>query len=875
MNKQRCGLGFLISILLLSPQIGTVRGGEDFVLGGEMEYRRLRGNFVVCKQYRTLLGTFLTDLQGKDLRRLSYLYGPEVSPRFSPDGQRILFNSTRGGRVGVWIMDRQGKNQKRVCDGDQGDWFPDGTRIVLRREGRIVERVLATGQERVLSPPGWDSCSFPACSPEGQKILFVAEVEGQEGLFVLTRGRREAKCLVRAETLSAPRWSPEGKRIAYQRGAHLWVMDAEGKHARQLTTAGGIQRFPVWAPDGTAIAYSQGPSLKGPWRICVTSADGSQTVPIPKRNALSVLNPDWGPEEGLRTAPAASVLWPAPRLAVWDTGQFLPALPADWEAFLREKKGWKPLPVGLKEPHRLQGGVVIENEWAVFLLCGKEVSALLLAKPLTKRAAGVGLIPLAEQEEAKQVEALRVLRYGGEEAVVELASRSASGQVVRTAWRIFGSRPLIEVRPLWGAERLRLRARLHFLVVPDRFANDLVLDPHAYPNARCTLPSEPLLLGFLRAGDRMLLLVCPAARQRAELGPPQEDYFPHLTLSFARRSLFLALLAGDRIWYEERFSPPRREERVKFRWEKPFSATWRLAVRGEGKHYSNMFAEKPSACFDGKRAFLQKGEDFAANVDLALIYLYGRTENTPLDTLTPLDLIYDALGLKPGREILDEEGLTAYRTAAGWTTWSDLPRTIESLRYLFNRRLEVQERVYVGHLCDDLQPFIEGLDQRLGEYRDFAAKVERLCQTASREAPTAAKFTEGIAPIRQQLAELGQQQGRLKRAAEVAAYCRQIKQLTAAESPDNRSRFEALSRNIREVVGPREEMLRTYRRLAKELRDRAGWAAVRQPELIELAEGIRKLARAVLRNRYYIEGDWRGENYEVPPYWLGPRPWEK
>ena len=73
---------------------------------------------------------------------------------------------------------------------------------------------------------------------------------------------------------------------------------------------------------------------------------------------------------------------------------------------------------------------------------------------------------------------------------------------------------------------------------------------------------------------------------------------------------------------------------------------------------------------------------------------------------------------------------------------------------------------------------------------------------------------------------------------------------------------------------PREEMLKDYRKLAIELHDTAGTALLADPALAGLAESIRALCQGVLRNRFYTENDWRGEDYRVPSFWFGPRPYE-
>ncbi len=195
----------------------------------------------MCKECLTVRGTFLTDVHGKDVSRLNYLCGEEVDPRFCPADERILFTSTRGGTPGLWSTNRDGRQPTRICDGDQGDWFPDGRRIALRRQGQIIERSVESGRETLRSPAGWKSCRWPACSVDGRKVLFVASDGGKEWLLLATPGETAPKRLAGGDLLGAA-VGAGGNRIVYQDGAHLWMIDADGRNRCQLTTAGGIQR---------------------------------------------------------------------------------------------------------------------------------------------------------------------------------------------------------------------------------------------------------------------------------------------------------------------------------------------------------------------------------------------------------------------------------------------------------------------------------------------------------------------------------------------------------------------------------------------------------------------------------------------------------
>ena len=820
------------------------------------------GVFLVCKEYGTVRGTFVTSVRGRDMTRLNFLFGEDVNPRFSPADDRVLFTSARGGTPGLWTMNRNGEDRKRICDGDQGDWFPDGRRIAVARRGRIFVRSLASGEETPVSPAGRKSCSSPACSPDGRKVLFLARDGAEDALCLVTLGQPEPKRLAEGEIFGSPRWAPEGQRIVYQHGAHLCMIDADGSNRRQLTTSGGIQRRPAWSPDGTAIAYCQGPGPDGPWQMAVIHSDGTRRRSIPPGDARSVLCSDWGLERpGQKAEPKGTGLRPAPRIQLWKIDQPPTAPHPDWRAFCRERKGWGAVPAEKALRESLRGGCAVENQDAVLLLLPGMPGPVLIPKPSLQGPIEFTLLD-RQGRKAGPVESIRLLTCGADEAALESSAQSA-GEPVKAAWAIGGSRALVQVTPRENAGKLRVDVPMQCIVLPDRFANDLVVDPEALSQPRAVLPWAPLVTALCGNGSGMFVLVCPGQGQRAELRKDQGPSFAGADVAFENRGLYAGAIAQERSWHLERFGSKGPADPLRFQWRMPCPAAWRLAVQGEGQRFSTFFCDKESSYFDKKDVLFRKGKAFSAAVRLGAIYLCGRTAATPPDTLTPVDLVRDAIGLASTAQALDEEGVTGYRKAARTTTWAELSATVESLRYLFERQIEVQDSVYAGHLCDDLPRFVEGMDQRLKEYADFARQIEATRETLKNALPASAKFWE-----------LERQHRALNSPEELLPLATKIKQLTARESGTNREEFEKCCRAIRRVVEPREELLNAYRKLAIEVRDAAGIAPLAHPELLGPAERIRALCQGVLRNRLYAEADWRGEDYRVPAFWLGPRPYQ-
>jgi dipeptidyl aminopeptidase/acylaminoacyl peptidase len=58
---------------------------------------------------------------------------------------------------------------------------------------------------------------------------------------------------------SGPRWAPNGSRIAYLDDGNLWIMNANGSHKRQITSAapGLTDGRPTWSPGGRYLAFVQ------------------------------------------------------------------------------------------------------------------------------------------------------------------------------------------------------------------------------------------------------------------------------------------------------------------------------------------------------------------------------------------------------------------------------------------------------------------------------------------------------------------------------------------------------------------------------------------------------------------------------------------
>jgi dipeptidyl aminopeptidase/acylaminoacyl peptidase len=107
--------------------------------------------------------------------------------------------------------------------------------------------------------------SDPRTSPDGTQIAFVVgtvdmaanKVINQIYVADLEKPDRPARQITEGSaSSSSPRWSPDGKRIAYVAGGQIWIMEPDGGGKRKISDISTGASNPVWSPDGRMIAFS-------------------------------------------------------------------------------------------------------------------------------------------------------------------------------------------------------------------------------------------------------------------------------------------------------------------------------------------------------------------------------------------------------------------------------------------------------------------------------------------------------------------------------------------------------------------------------------------------------------------------------------------
>ena len=108
----------------------------------------------------------------------------------------------------------------------------------------------------------------PQLSPDGRDIVFTrSDADWKTGRRVShvwrarVEGGEPAQLTHGAENETGPRWSPDGRTIAFiaKRGdnefAQIYLLAVDGGEARQLTTHGSAVSDVTWAPDGSSLVF--------------------------------------------------------------------------------------------------------------------------------------------------------------------------------------------------------------------------------------------------------------------------------------------------------------------------------------------------------------------------------------------------------------------------------------------------------------------------------------------------------------------------------------------------------------------------------------------------------------------------------------------
>ena len=191
---------------------------------------------------------FIADTNGKNEQQITNSEGYDAEATLSSDGQKMIYCSVKDGDLDLYVMDLKTKKEIRITNTlgyDGGAWFsPDGKKIVWRASRPStpteVEEYKALLKEGMVAPTKME--------------VWIANADGTDAKQITHLGQANW----------APNFTPDGKHIIfcsnheYKRGFpfNMYLIDLEGNHLEKISRDKGFDAFPMFSPDGKRILFS-------------------------------------------------------------------------------------------------------------------------------------------------------------------------------------------------------------------------------------------------------------------------------------------------------------------------------------------------------------------------------------------------------------------------------------------------------------------------------------------------------------------------------------------------------------------------------------------------------------------------------------------
>ncbi len=246
------------------------------------------------------------DYDGANVQYLTDSSSIVLAPRFSPNGDRVLYTSYETGFPRIQMLNLA-QVTRRILEDQPGTmtfaprFAPNGQTVVFslnRGANTDIYQMSADGSGllRLTSTPSIETA--PSYSPDGSQIVFESDRSGSPQLYVMSASGGEAtRISFGSGQYGTPVWSPRGDYIAFTKQTrgrfHIGVMRVDGSEER-LLTASFLDEGPTWAPNGRVLMFSrETPGAEGVSALYSVDISGRNLKRVPTPSAAS--DPSWSP----------------------------------------------------------------------------------------------------------------------------------------------------------------------------------------------------------------------------------------------------------------------------------------------------------------------------------------------------------------------------------------------------------------------------------------------------------------------------------------------------------------------------------------------------------------------------------------------------
>jgi hypothetical protein len=577
----------------------------------------------------------------------------------------------------------------------------------------------------------------------------------------------------------------------------------------------------------------------------------------------------------------------AAAVSLFDTGS-PSAGPLDGSA-VAKRSGWSKLPED-ETGHRFTGDTVLVSDRLALVLRRGAAGAELYGRSPEGFALRAVLSP--RPCPGAKLQSIKIEENSPGESAVEAVFRSADGQSAAVSCELAMGQIFVRTEPRAGTKSLAVEVPSRFLVLPDFFADDIVIDAADIPVPTAELPSENFVVHLVPGGESIVMTVTNDRQQEARVqlsgqGPQRRATATEIAYG-KQGKVWVAVLEGANIWHQRDVAQAEAGKIVPLDWKAPFPAQWRVDWRQADRLTGSweMVLEQANGEFQ-KPGWLGSGEgDIPANrsrwttvlgrfpypcwIDCscrghlqplksrklvfegpAVIYPINRVRATSLRQYTVVDVVRATLGVGPCEYVLDVEGQGA--TMKGRATCA----TRDAMKKIYTAGEQRKRQAEIEQILQEVVVFVTHIRSRIDQYVAFGRKTGTWLADQKRTHPELAGFLGEMETLAEAMEDdFDQRKEKIRTPQYVIDLTQEFRaSVMNYDGPDALARCKKITEAIVVVGGNQDELVGECRRDVKVLRQRAALAAATNPKAVALANEIRRRTQEVLRN---------SSSYEAP-----------
>jgi hypothetical protein len=550
------------------------------------------------------------------------------------------------------------------------------------------------------------------------------------------------------------------------------------------------------------------------------------------------------------------------------------------------RKGWTQLDED-DTTHAFKGDTVLMNNRLALVLRAKGTGAELYSiEPggIVKRS----LIRPATAEPL-ELAGVKIVENNPGSSTIQASYKAADGKLISMGYETKMGQAYVQMLPDDSTKAVRVEAISRFAVMPDFFADDIVVDARLLPPAKAELPSDSFLLNLLGNGDAILMAVWTNHQEEVSValsGQGADRHIDYTDIPCGKKEkVWLAVLGAPGIWHTHDIATSDAGKIIPLDWKPPMPAIWRVDWRKDDqladswemimqrpagdfvkqrlvgsldtlpenrKRWNTVLGTFPYPCWianDG-RASLQPLKSKVHFAGPAVIYPLGRANTTPLDAFTVVDIVRATLGVGPCEYILDLEGQQGQYKGVATCANRD------KLNPIYEKHEQTQRKSEVEKSLVDVIIFIRHIRSRIETYAAFGHDISSYIAEQKQAHPELVKPLDELDAFAKVIdARIAARRAKIKTPDEAATMVQAFRQDGLDDvSPGAFAKCKAFTESIVEIGDNQDELAGECRLAVKILRQHAGLAEAMDPRVAEVAREIRTRSQKVLRNPANHEG---------------------